>query len=99
MVNVKFTGTYYLGLQQLLVTQPQLKHKIEKAVVSFKRNPVDSRSMNHALRRKLEGKWAFCVTDDIRIVYEWLGKNTARFLTIGGHKNVYKKIATKKLSL
>jgi len=39
----------------------------------------------------MKGKWAFSVTDDIRIVYEWLGKTTVRFLAIGRHSKVYKK--------
>ena len=38
-------------------------------------------------------KWAFSITDDIRIVYEWLNKNTVRFLAIGGHNRVYKRKA------
>ena len=37
----------------------------------------------------MKGKFAFSITNDIRIIYEWLGKNTVRFLAIGGHKKVY----------
>jgi len=37
----------------------------------------------------MKGKFAFSITDDIRIVYEWLGKSTVRFLAIGEHEKVY----------
>ncbi len=37
----------------------------------------------------MKGKWAFSITDDIRIVYEWKTKNVVRFLAIGGHEKVY----------
>ncbi len=53
------------------------------------KNPNDTRLDNHQLTKRMEGKWAFSITDDIRIVYEWLGKNTARFLAIGGHSKIY----------
>jgi mRNA-degrading endonuclease YafQ of YafQ-DinJ toxin-antitoxin module len=53
------------------------------------RNPDDTRLDRHPLTKKMGGKWAFSITDDIRIVYEWLGKNTVRFLAIGKHRKVY----------
>lgn len=41
----------------------------------------------------MEGKCAFSITEDIRIIYVWLGDNTARFLDIGSHDTVYKKFS------
>lgn len=98
MVNVKCTGNYYLDLQQLLFTQPQLKQKIDNAVILFLKNPDDTRVLNHVLKDRIEDKWAFSITNDVRIVYEWMGKNTVRFLAIGGHNKVYKKIAKRELT-
>ncbi len=40
----------------------------------------------------MKGKFAFSITGDMRIIYEWLGKNTVRFLAIGGHKKVYTQL-------
>jgi mRNA-degrading endonuclease YafQ of YafQ-DinJ toxin-antitoxin module len=39
----------------------------------------------------MKGKWAFSITDDIRIIYEWKDKNVVRFLAIGTHPEVYRK--------
>lgn len=72
-----------------------LESEIQQRIRWFKQNPDDTRLDNHKLTKskKMIGKWAFSITDDIRIVYEWVGKTTVRFLAIGGHKRVYKRKA------
>ena len=69
-----------------------IKKEVVKRIFWFRKNPNDSRLCNHALTKRMKGKFAFNITGDIRIVYEWLGKNTARFLAIGTHHKVYKKV-------
>lgn len=91
MLKIRFLGNYYKSLNQLLEEQPELSLEIDKRVKWFVNNPEDTRLDNHALRDDLEGKYAFDITGDIRIVYEWLGKTTVRFLAIGGHVEVYYK--------
>jgi mRNA-degrading endonuclease YafQ of YafQ-DinJ toxin-antitoxin module len=78
--------------KDLLASQPSLEKVIFKKVKWFKTNPNDSRLKNHALKRRMKGKFSFSITDDIRIIYERMGKNTVRFLAIGGHSKVYVKI-------
>lgn len=68
-----------------------LESEIQQRIRWFKKNPDDTRLNNHPLTKTMAGKYAFSVTDDIRIVYEWLSKNTVRFLAIGGHTRVYKR--------
>lgn len=90
MVNVRFQGTYYETLSELLEEQSGLFVEIDKRIKLFQNNPEDTRLDNHALTEKMEGKRAFSITSETRIVYEWLGKTTVRFLAIGGHEKVYK---------
>lgn len=89
MLKIRFLGNYYKSLSRLLEEQPELSPEINKRVKWFVNNPEDARLDNHALRENLEGKCAFSITEDIRIVYERLGKTTVRFLVIGGHVEVY----------
>ncbi len=91
MVKVNESGKYIEMLEVIALDNENLEVLIEKKVKRFKKNPDDTRLRNHALTRRMEGKWAFSVTDDIRIVYEWIGKDTARFHAIGPHVEVYKK--------
>ena len=79
-------------LEVLLKNHPNLRNSIDTSEARFRDNPRDTRLRTHALRKKLHGKYAFSVNGDIRIVFEWSGKTTARFLAIGSHKKVYGRI-------
>lgn len=70
---------------------PTIKLTVDGRTRLFEKNHTDTRLQNHPLHKRLEGKWAFSVNEDIRIVYEWIGKTTVRFLAIGRHETVYKK--------
>ena len=91
MIRIKRRGDFSDMLNELIFQDDDLKQIINERIKWFQNNPQDARLENHFLRRDLAGKWAFSITDDIRIVYEWLGKTTVRFLAIGGHKRVYRK--------
>lgn len=91
MVKVRTTGKYKRSLEELLFENPDLQITIKQSIYRFQLNPLGTRLSNHPLTRRLEGKWAFSVTGDIRIVYEWIGKSTIRFLEIGPHIKVYSK--------
>ncbi|MDO8452804.1 MAG: hypothetical protein Q7S79_03575 [bacterium] len=76
--------------EKLCLENPELLDLIENKIILFQKNPEDTRLVNHPLKRKLKGEWAFSITGSIRIVYEWQGKSTVRFLRIGDHETVYK---------
>lgn len=90
MVKITYTGDYQEDLLNLLETFPELKQEVDRRVFWFQKNSDDTRLDIHPLRKSMEGKWAFSITDNIRIVYEWSGKKTVRFLAIGSHTQVYK---------
>lgn len=78
-------------LNELTSQDESLEQIIAERIKWFQGNPQDTRLDNHPLTKRLKSKWAFSITDDLRIVYEWVGKTTVRFLAIGGHKKVYKR--------
>lgn len=89
MVRINFTGRFNTMYSAVLEENPGLEREVFKRVNWFRKRPDDQRLGNHALRKRMKGKWAFSVTDDIRIVYEWKIKNVVRFLAIGKHEEVY----------
>lgn len=91
MIKIKRRGDFTVMLDELLTEDESLGQVIDERIKWFQSNPNDTRIDNHPLSKKLAGKWAFSTTDDMRIVYEWLGKTTVRFLAIGGHGKVYKR--------
>ncbi len=91
MIKVSLNGKFESLYRELLRDMPWLENVVFEKTLLFSSNPNDTRLKNHPLTKRLQGKWAFSINDDIRIVYEWLGKNTVRFLAIGSHGNVYKR--------
>lgn len=91
MIKIDFTGRFNSMYSAVLEKMPELEDEIFKRVNWFKKRPDDQRLDNHALRKRMKGKWAFSITDDIRIVYEWESKRVVRFLAIGRHKKVYSR--------
>jgi mRNA-degrading endonuclease YafQ of YafQ-DinJ toxin-antitoxin module len=91
MIRIRTEGQYDQMYQSLTENDLELRELVLYKVNLFRKNPKDTRLDNHPLHKRMEDKWAFSITDDIRIVYEWLGKSTARFLAIGGHPAVYAK--------
>ncbi|MBI3949370.1 MAG: type II toxin-antitoxin system mRNA interferase toxin, RelE/StbE family [Acidobacteria bacterium] len=55
----------------------------------FRADAFDPRLSTHKLKGKLRGLWAFSVTPDIRIVFEFLDGDEVLFHDIGPHGTVY----------
>lgn len=89
MVKIKRIGKFEEMLSELNEGEPDKTGLILEKITIFVKNSEDTRLDNHALTEKMDGKFAFSVDNDIRIVYEWLGKTSVRFLAIGRHKKVY----------
>lgn len=89
MVKVKFSGKFDKMYKELVEGKSDLRNITATRIKLFEKNPEDTRLRNHSLRKHLEGRWAFSITDDIRIIYKWIGKSSVRFLAIGHHKSVY----------
>lgn len=94
MLLVEYAGQYRRNAQKLLKEKVISQPLIEQSIRLFRKNPEDTRLANHALKRRLSGRWAFSITDDIRVIYEWRGKKLVRFLAIGTHETVYKRNKT-----
>lgn len=90
MIKIHFSGKYHQSFKKILKEYLGIKSEINVSIKLFQNDPKDTRLQNHALRKVMKGKYAFSVTDDIRIVYTWVGKSTVRFLDIGTHKQVYR---------
>ena len=91
MVKVKLSGKFDANYKELISSDSELESVIWDRIVIFHNKSSDTRLHNHKLKGKLKGKWAFSITDDIRIVYEWKTKNVVRFLAIGRHEKVYRR--------
>lgn len=68
----------------------KLKEKTIATIRKFTKNPFDASLRNHALQGKLEGKRAFSVTGDVRIIFEECdGYVLVIMLDVGTHSQLY----------
>ena len=91
IIKIKRVGAFDKMLASLYAEDEELGKRAEEAILRFQKNPSDTRIDNHRLTKRLKDKWAFSVTNNIRIVYEWQGKKSVRFLAIGTHFQVYSR--------
>lgn len=89
MIKIKITGIFDKQLVNLYSSHQSLQIIIQERIKLFQQNPQDTRLKNHALTKRLKGKYSFSITSDIRIIYVWVGENTVRFLAVGTHNQVY----------
>ena len=68
----------------------KIKNQTIERIQLFIENPFNPILNNHSLGGKYLGCQSINVNGDIRIIYEILDKNTAYFLEIGSHSELYK---------
>jgi len=69
---------------------PKVKDKINITLKQFKTDPHNPILRNHALKGRLQGKRAFSVTGDVRIIFEEIDNYVVVImLDVGIHNQVY----------
>lgn len=66
------------------------KEKFKKRRNTFLINQFDPILNNHALKGKYQGYRSINITGDLRVLYELLDEDTAHFILIDTHSNLYK---------
>lgn len=67
----------------------QEKEKFKERRNLFLQNQFDPILNNHSLHGKYEGYRSINITGDLRVVYELINKDTAYFVAIDSHSNLY----------
>lgn len=68
---------------------PEIQEIAEAREQIFRTDAFDSRLRTHKLSGRLKDLWAFSITRDIRIVFEFLEADEVLFHSIGPHEVVY----------
>lgn len=64
---------------------PEVKDLAEKREKIFRQNPFDPRLKTHKLAGHLAGFWSFSIDYKHRIVFDFEGKETVIFYSVGDH--------------
>lgn len=90
-MKAKFSPLVQQKLLQLNKKDKKLVAKIEKQIKLFESNPKHPSLRTHKLTGKLANRWSISVSLGLRMVYLVLEGDTAYFVDLGTHDEVYKK--------
>jgi len=76
---------------QIAKRDKKLFERIQKQIFLFESNPKHPSLRMHKLAGSLDNMWSLSVTISIRMVFRIISKETAYFVDIGTHDEVYKK--------
>jgi len=77
-----------LSIQQ---KDKKLVERIEKQIKLFEDNPKHPSLRIHKLSGKINNMWSISITMSVRMIYILLDEDTALFVKIGTHEEVYRK--------
>jgi len=89
-MKVEFTHEFIKIYKKRYSHKPNIQKRFEERLRKFVQDQADSQLHDHPLTGKLEGKRAFSITGDVRVVY-YIHENIAYFVDIGTHNQVYGK--------
>lgn len=89
-MKIEFTHKFIKIFKKRFSSKSKIHLKFDERVKKFAINPDDPILLDHELSGKLQGHRAFSITGDIRVVY-YIFKDTAYFVDIGTHNQVYGK--------
>ena len=85
---MRIKKAYYLsGFKKSLAKfSPKEKKLIKKKLKLFLENTFDPQLKTHKLKGKFKKYWAFSVTYHLRILFEFLDRQSVGFIDIGSHR-------------
>ena len=85
-MNIDYSPEFVRRFKKL---PKELKLKALEREEIFRKDQFDSRLKTHKLSGKLNGRYAFWIDLKNRIVFSFVNKKLARFLSVGNH-DIYK---------
>lgn len=90
-MKAKFSPFVQKAVTQIYKRDKKLAEKIYRQILLFESNSKHPSLRLHKLSGTLDNMWSLSITTSIRMVYRLVGKETAYFVDIGTHDQVYRK--------
>lgn len=90
-MKAKFSPYVQKTIIQIYKKDRKLAVKIQKQILLFESNPKHPSLRLHKLSGTLDNMWSLSITMSIRMVYRLTNHETAYFIDIGTHDEVYRK--------
>jgi mRNA-degrading endonuclease YafQ of YafQ-DinJ toxin-antitoxin module len=89
MPNVAFSTSFKRAFKRKISGKADKEEKFWRAVEIFSNDPYHPSLRTHKLSGKLKGLLSFTVEYDLRVIFYFSDPDTARFINIGTHDDVY----------
>lgn len=89
-MRIRYSSAFEKAYAERIKKKPQLKKLFWDKVAEFQENPLEPSLKTHPLTGLLEGRWAFAVAYDCRVVFHFVSDEEVVFLNVGTHDEVYK---------
>jgi len=89
MIEIAFEPSFKKMFKKRIKLRADTEAKFWKMLELFMANPFDERLRTHKLSGKLSALWSFRVEYDVRVIFYFVEENTAVFVDIGKHDDVY----------
>jgi addiction module RelE/StbE family toxin len=86
-MKIRFQESYIKQFKKLSRPQRQL---VTETIEFFAENPMHDSLRNHPLRDKWVNYRSITVDDDLRLHYRIIDKDTALFVAVGNHYELYR---------
>ncbi len=90
-MKAKFSPFVQKRLTEIYKKDKKLVSKVEKQVALFESNPKHPSLRIHKLSGNLNNIWSLSINKSHRMVYKLIDKETAYFVDIGTHDEIYRK--------
>jgi len=90
-MTAKFSLLIQKEITNIRHRDKKLIDRIEKQIALFEENPKHPSLRIHKLSGNMTNLWSISITMSIRMVYLLVDQDTALFLKIGAHDDVYGK--------
>lgn len=88
-MQVRRSSVFAKAYDERIRKNSRLRELFWEALEVFETNPFHPSLRTHPLTGPLEGKWAFSVDYDCRVIFNFTDDNVVTFLDIGTHDEVY----------
>jgi proteic killer suppression protein len=89
-MHIKLSPLVIKELIKIKKKAKKLKLRIQIQLQLFSINPKHTSLRVHKLTGSMNNVWSISITDSIRMVYRIINEETAYFVDIGTHDEVYK---------
>lgn len=89
MIKVSYNPSFKRSFKRKIVAGSEREARLRAKIGLFMNDPFDIGLRTHKLSGRLKGYWSFSVEYDLRVIFYFEDAETAVFVDLGTHKEVY----------